>query len=68
MGSRPFKKRAATIIIMDAPWDAPSTALLSELNIRAIYTRKNKTRLSLDASEIRLKLSRINGTFRLKFS
>ena len=63
-----LQKRAARIIIMDAPLDALSTALLSELNIRAIYTRKNKTRLSLDASEIRLKLSRINGTFRLKFS
>ena len=45
-----LQKRAARIIIMDAPLDALSTALLSELNIRAIYTRKNKTRLSLDAS------------------
>ena len=33
-------------------------------NNRAIYTRKDKTRLSLDASLIRCKLSRINGTLR----
>ena len=32
--------------------------------IKAIYTRKNKTRLSLDPSLIRRKLSRINGTLR----
>ena len=34
------------------------------INIKAIYTRKNKTRLSLDTSLIRRKLSRINGTLR----
>ena len=31
---------------------------------KAIYTRKKKTHLSLDVSQLRHKLSRINGTLR----
>ena len=34
----PLQKRAVRIL-MDAPWDAPSTALLSELNILPFQER-----------------------------
>ena len=63
----PLQKRAVRII-MDAPWDAPSTALLSELNILPFQERVAKLKAKMASKALnRLLPSYIAEKF-LRFS